>query len=532
MKRLSRILAVLGVLAAVSCGRSKPPAPAAATLYRHLTGDPLSLDPTTSTEESGVLVEEMIFRSLVGMDAKRNPVPALASSWTVSPDGLMYEFHLDPKFTWETGQPVTSDDVRFTIERIRDPKVAAPTWRAEYEDLAAIETPDPSTVRLRFGKPYAERMYAFNLPIVSAAAYGKAKDAAETARRPVGSGPYRLAAWESNSKLRLVRRDGAANADAFFDEIVFRVIPEGAVRYQAGLRGELDEFRLSRDQRKVAAAAPDFVARFKILKVPQFREAMLVWNVRSPFLSDPRVRVALAHAWPRQDTARSLYPPDGADLASGPYPPGVSENDPGLAPPAYDPAESARLLDEAGWKTGPGGIRRKGGRKASIEMLHPSGQSIYTSIGEIFRSAYEKVGVELVLRPIEWAAFSERYRKGEFEVAFSGLIFLPPNLDPYPYYHSSQWPAGGQNAGFYKNAEADRVMEAARNELDPEKRLVLYRRVAGIFAADPPADFLFGADQFWAVSKRVEGVEISTFYGLFHFLPGPLGWRPAPVEKR
>jgi peptide/nickel transport system substrate-binding protein len=532
MKCLSRILAVVGIAASLSCGGSKPAPPAAATLYRHLEGDPNTLDPITSAEESGVLVDELIFRPLVGMDAQRRPVPSLAASWNVTPDGLTYEFHLDPKFTWETGQPVTSDDVRFTIERVHDPKAVSPTWHVLYEDLVAVETPDPATVRVRFSRPYAERMYAFSLPIVSAAAFAGAKDAAEVGRRPVGSGPYRLESWESNAKLRLVRRDGPANADAHYGAIVFRVIPDAAVKYQAGLRGELDEFRLGRDQVVSARASGDFTARYRIVKVPILRVSMLVWNVHSPFLSDPRVRIALAHAWPRAETARSLYPPDGAYLLSGPYPAGVPENDPALAPTTYDPAESARLLDAAGWKLGPGGFRHKGGKKASIEMLHPSGKAIYTSIGEILRSAYEKVGVELVMRPIEWAAFSARYQKGEFEVAFSGLIFLPPNVDPYPYYHSSQWPPGGENTGFYKSAEADKVIEAARSESDPARRLELYRQVARIFAADPPADFLFGADQYWAFSKRVENVEISPFYGIFHFLQGPLGWRPAPAGKR
>ncbi len=531
MKRLSRFLAALAVLAALSCGRSRETPAPKATLLRHLIGDPASLDPTTSTEEPGLLVEAMLFRPLVGIDASRRPVPSLASSWSVSPDGLTYEFRLDPKFTWETGQPVTSDDVRFTVERIRDPKIPAATWRAEFEDLAAIETPDPATVRLRFTRPYAERMFAFNLPIVSTAAFGRRTEAAETDRHPVGSGPYRLEAWESNQKLRLVRRDGAANADGRFDEIVFRVIPEGATRYQAGLRGELDEFRLSRDQRKAAEAAPEFLERFRVIKAPQFMEALLIWNCRNPFLADARVRRALSHAWPREEAARRLYPPNGADLVSGPYPPGAPENAPGLSPPAYDPAQSARLLDEAGWKAGPGGARRKGGKKASIEMLHPTGQPIYSAVGEILRGAYEKVGVELVLRPLDWAAFSERERKGEFDVEFAGRIFLPPNLDPYPYYHSSQWPPGGQNIGSYKNAEADRVMEAARVELDPGKRLELYRQVARLLAADPPADFMWGAEQYWAMAKRVEGVEVSPI-GLFHFLPGPLGWRPAPAAKR
>jgi peptide/nickel transport system substrate-binding protein len=531
MKRLSRILAVLGVLAALSCGRPAPSASARTTLLRHLMGDPLSLDPTTSTEEPGLLVAAMIFRPLIGIDGQRNPVPALASSWTVSPDGLSYEIRLDPRYTWESGAPVTSDDVRFTVERVRNPKVAALTWRAGLEDLAAIETPDAATVRLRFSKPSADRMLAFDLPIVSAAAFGHAKDEAENSRKPVGSGPYRLESWESNQKLRLVRRDGAGNADARFDEIVFRVIPDGAVRYQAGLRGELDEFRLSRDQKKAAEASADFLSRFRILKAPQFLEALLIWNCRGPFLSDPRVRLALAHAWPREETAKRLYPPDGAALASGPYPPGVPENAPGLAPPSYDAAESVRLLEEAGWKAGPDRIRRKGGKKASIEMLHPTGQAIYTSVGEIFRSAYEQVGVQLVMRPLDWAAFSERAQAGEFDVQFAARIFFPPSLDPYPFFHSGQWPPKGENSGFYKNAEADRLMDAARAELDAARRLELYRQVARVFAADPPADFLWGADQYWAMSRRVDEVEVTPL-GIFHFLAGPLGWRPAPAAAR
>ncbi len=531
MKRLSRLLAALPLLAALACGRSKAPEPSKTTLVRHLMGDPLSLDPTTSTDEPGVLVWEMLFRPLVGVNGKREPVPALAASWTVSPDGLVYEFKLDPKYSWETGAPVTSDDVRFTLEHVRDPKVAAPTWRAMFEDLAAIETPDPQTVRLRFSKPYAERMLSFTIPIVSASAFEHARDAAEVVRHPVGSGPYRLEAWETNQKLKLVRRDGPGNADARYDEIVFRVIPDGSVRYQAGLRGELDEFRLSRDQRKTAEASPDYTAHFRTLRVPSFLEVLLIWNCRVPFLADPRVRRALAHAWPRVETVKNLYPPEGGVLVTGPYAAGAPENPPDLAVPSYDPAESARLLDEAGWKPGPDGIRRRGGRKASIEMIHPAGSPIYLEVIEIMRGAYARIGVELVPRALEWAAFNDRSEKGESEVQFASRVWVPPNLDPYPYFHSSQFAPAGQNTGFYSNPEADRVMEAAQRELDPKKRLELYRQVARLFAEDPPADFMWSADQYWAMSRRVADVEVTPL-GLFHFLQGPLGWRPALAAAR
>jgi peptide/nickel transport system substrate-binding protein len=371
-----------------------------------------------------------------------------------------------------------------------------------------------------------DRFVSFNVPVVSRAAYGRAKSPADLDRRPEGSGPYRLEKWDTNQSIALVRRPGTAETAAPFRRVVFRVLPEKTVRFRAGSRGELDEFRIDRDQRSAAQSSKDFLARNRILKVPQPIAAYLLWNVRQPFLAAPAVRRALASAWPRGETAHRLYPPDGATLVSGPYLPGAPENDPSTRPPAHDPALAGRLLDEAGWRLGRDGMRSRDGRKASFELLYPTGQAIYGSLGEILQSSYRKVGVELVLRPLDWAAYSERSDAGEFEALLTGRVFLPPNPDPFPHFHSSQAPPLGQNYGFYRNVEADRWMESARREPDAARRIAAYRQVHRLLAADPPADFLWGADQYWGISRKIDGVSLSPL-GLFHFLPGPLAWRPA-----
>ncbi len=257
MKRtLARAAALLAVCAVAGCAPRAPrPAPKD-VLYRHLESDPATLDPTTTTEENGLFVEEMIFRPLLGLDVERRAVPALARSWTASPDGLTYEFRLDPDAKWEDRSPVTSDDVQFTLERIRDPKVPAFNYRDSFADVAAIETPDPSTVRIRFRAPYAERMVAFNLPIVSRAAYGRAKSPADVDRRPTGSGPYRLERWDTNQSIALVRREDAAAPKVPFRRMIFRVLPDPMVRFRAGTRGDLDEFRIGRDQAAAAKTLP------------------------------------------------------------------------------------------------------------------------------------------------------------------------------------------------------------------------------------------------------------------------------------
>lgn len=472
-------------------------------------------------------VEELVFRPLIGLDKSWKFVPSLATSWAASSDGLVYDLRLDPKARWEDGTPVTSEDVAFTIERIRDPKIAAPNWKWGFEDVHAVETPDPSTVIVRFEKPYAERLLAFTMPVVSAAAYrrGTGLD-----RQPFGTGPYRLESWTASQKIVLVRRSDAS-ADAYpFSRVAFHVIPDGAVRFQAGSAGDLDEFRVSRDQRVAAEASKEFRAKNRILKVGQFGVTLLVWNVRNPFLADSRVRLALAHCWDRAQAARQLYPPDGAPLLSGPYPAGAPENAPELKPISFDPAESARLLDAAGLRLGPDGVRRKGDKRVSLELLYPGAQTMTANISQVFRQGAANVGVEVVLRPLDYAAYTQRYAAGEFEIAPSGQQFIPPNLDQFTFFHSSEVPPKGQNTGFYRNPAVDRALEAARRETDPAKRLELFRQVHRLLAADPPADFVWSPDQYWAVSTRLEGVETSPL-GLFHFLPGSLGWTPVPSGR-
>ncbi len=522
MKRWFVALTVATACLGLFCARTHPsPGITGDVLNRHLSSDPATLDPTTTNEELGLRVEDLIFRPMIGIDARRHSAPGLALSWLVSPDGLRYELHLDPKARWEDGSPVTSKDVAFTIGRVRDPKVPAVNWRPWFDDVLSVETPSALTAIVLFRRPYAARLLGFSMPVVSAAAYVRAAD---VDRKPIGTGPYRLEKWVSKQAITLRRRADASATVHPFATIAFRIVPDNAVRFQAGTRGDLDEFFVTRDQVPAAQSSPEFQSRNRLIRVPQFLVVMVVWNCRNPVLADVRVRRALAMALPRADIAKRLYPPEGAALVSGPYPPGAPENAPDVQPPRYDPQASRQLLEEAGFKMGPGGFRRRGDRAASLELLYTTLSPIYRNMAEILQDSYRKVGVELVLRPLDWAAYVQRLAAGEYDAAPTADSSRPPNVDPYARYHSSQTPPNGDNTGSYKNSEADRLMEAAQREMDDGKRLKLLRQVHRLLAADPPADFLWDADQYWGISKRIEGVETSPF-GLFHFLPGPLGWR-------
>jgi peptide/nickel transport system substrate-binding protein len=127
------------------------------------------------------------------------------------------------------------------------------------------------------------------------------------------------------------------------------------------------------------------------------------------------------------------------------------------------------------------------------------------------------------VRPLEWAAFIERVGAGDFEAASLGWSASDPNPDPYPYWHSSQIPPDGLNSGYYSNPQADRWMEEARREMEPEKRVALYHRLHLLFRDDAPAVFVVNTSKKYAFRRRVRGLVTSPL-GFSGMWPGPVGW--------
>ena len=223
-------------------------------------------------------------------------------------------------------------------------------------------------------------------------------------------------------------------------------------------------------------------------------------------------------------------------MISGPWAPDSPAYDATLAPLPFDPRGAAALLDAAGWRdTNGNGTRDRAGREFEFELLVSAGTTVGRQIDETLASELARVGVTAHVRPLEWAAFTERIDAGDFEAASLAWSASDANPDPYPYFHSSQWPPQGVNSEFYKNPEADRLMDQARREPDPRKRVAIYHRLHAIFKEDAPVIFVTNSSQKYLFSRRVRGLVTSPL-GLQGIWPGPLGWwasdgaAPTPVR--
>lgn len=516
------VAAALTAVFLSACGQTGKHAES--VIYRRLEGEPKTLNPIFATTDPEEVVLALLLRNLLEYDEKLELIPGLAENVTISPDLRTYTVRLAPRVRWEDGRPVTSQDVAYTIRTLVDPKTPALSRKSYWEGLERVDVVDDRTARVVFKEPYADRLQAFNLPLLPAADYeGTDVNMNPRNRMPLANGPYRLGRWESGRTLDLVRNTQYLGEEPGPERIVFRVVPENAAAFQALLSGELHEMRVTYEQKARLAADPKATAR--PLVFDELGYTYIGWRNDHPLFSSPVVRRALTMLIDREGIARTLY--GGlARPANGPMPPGLWPYDPTIAPWPYDPAQAEALLDEAGFRKGPDGIRRRGSERFAFTLLLGAGSEIQRQITEVVQQSYRKAGIEMEIRPMEWAAFASKVDAGDFDAAILAYS-LDPNPDLAVYWHSSQKAPKGWNTVGYSNPTADALMDRLKTTFDRAEARRLYAELLRVIHEDEPATFLHTVQTRWGLSKRLEGVRTSPI-GLFLFWPGGSGWRLGP----
>lgn len=387
----SRRRAVRGVAVALlaagltaSCGY-QPPAEDPSTLMIGALAEPTTLDFTRSPAAS---IPEMllynVFETLVQLDDRGQIVPGLATSWTVSPSGLDYEFHLRAS-TFSTGRAVTARDVVFSLDRARGPKSTHPFG----SNLAAIErvsAPDARTVRLHLSRP-SNNLLFWLAGTVGAVLDHTTVDRLATA--PVGSGPWVVSSWRRGDRITLTRRTDVdlARPAAAPATVVFRFFVDPTTLNNAMLADDLDVIR--------NVQAPQSLSQFDD---PRFRvtdgtttgEVVLSMNTDRPPLDDVRVRRAIRMALDKRvirDLAWSGY----GHLIGSMVPPSDPWYEDLTAIDAYDPAGAKRLLAEAG--------------VTDLKLaLRPANLPYAVAAAQIVAAQLSKVGIAVTIEPMEFPA--------------------------------------------------------------------------------------------------------------------------------
>lgn len=498
-RSLSIVLAAFALLLS-GCGRSGPPAN---TVVMLIENSPNSLDPRIGTDSVAERITPLIFDSLVQRNEHFGLVPDLATSWQ-TPDPLTYVFHLRTGVRFQDGRPLTSRDVKWTLDSVLNGTIITIKAGA-YKNISRIDAPNPSTVVIHLSRPDPALLWNLCSNAIGIVPYGSGRNFWQ---HPIGSGPYRLVSQEVDRDVILARSPGYWGPKPKIARIRFNVVPDATTRALELEKGSADV--------AVNALSPDMVEALRhrsnlvVENGPGSEIEFLFLNLRAPYLKDVRVRRAIAMAINRPLIIRSLLR--------------------GLARPAdsllpaqhwawtddirhypYDPAAANALLDSAGYKRGPNGIRFHIGMKTSTDETT-------RLLAVVLQQELARIGIALDLRSYEFATFYSDLTHGAFQMAPSRWIGGNEQPDIFRYtYSSTCFPPHGGNRGFYDNPQLDALIRDAAGTLDQSRQRADYVKVQQILARDLPTIDLWYLDTYIVHSRRLHGVQASPS-GDFNFL--------------
>jgi peptide/nickel transport system substrate-binding protein len=536
-----RTLVALLLLFCLACERGEKPVAAASavpaidtskpqdggTLHRRLNLDISTLNPVMLANRYDRLVANYLFTPVVNLDRSLLPIPGLADSWDISEDGLTYRFKLNKKATFSDGRPVRASDVVFTLRKIADPSTEAVQVHDAFASLDVEKTRaiDDHTLEVVFRQRLAAQLVRFNdVLVVPEAVYSLGDLRKDFITRAVGSGPYMLVRRDVAKEVVLQRRKDYWGVRPHIETVIFKVVDDHKTAFNALLRGELDETLVTSDTWLRERNNPQSTRVIDFQRFYTLNYNYIAWNNRNPLFQDKRVRRAMSMCIPLDVVVQELFQ-GTARAMSGPFTPDEWAYNPTVPVIKYDPQGAQDLLAAAGWRdTNADGVLDKGGKPFHFSLIAMSGSATSKQIAQMVQSELKKIGVQADVAMMEGGQAISRLVGGNYDAAYLSWD-LDADPDPHAVFHSSQIPgSGGQNWVFYSNPEADRIMDEARQELDPSKRKDLYWRLHEILAADQPYTWLVQVSAKWGLNKRVQGVVASRGFGFFQWYPGELGW--------
>ena len=503
------------------------------TLLRRLETDPVTLNPVLSGSVYDRYVDYYLFMPLINLDADLKEVPGLADKWEISPDGKLYTFHLNPKATWSDGTPVRASDVVFTMNAIANPKNEAPQIAGQFEqyDPTTTKVIDDHTVVIGFKEALASQLSHFNdcIPLPEHV-YGHGDFRNDFITRAVGSGPYRLVRRIPGKEILLERRPDFWGQKPYIQNIRFKLLTDSATAWNAVKRGDLDESIIPSDTWMMESTRPELQRYIDFRRFYTLNYNYIGWNNNDPILSDKRVRHALTMCVDLKSIINGLYH-GTARAMTGPFTPDQWAYNPSVPAVEYDPEGAKKILASVGWLDTDGdGILDRNHKPFKLDLLFIAGNATTTAFVQLYQAALKQIGIQLNILPLDPSTLFQRVLAGNYQAAYLGWN-LDPDPDPFQLFHSSQWPPHGQNVVFYKNPEADQLIEQGRTTFDRAKRQVIYRKLHEIVADDQPYTWTVQVSIKYAINKRVHNVQASKLWGLYQWYPGEFSWWLEPPKK-
>jgi peptide/nickel transport system substrate-binding protein len=464
--------------------------------------EPQTLNPFVDQDEEDFRVWSINYDLLVDFSPKNlGPIPGIAEKWEISPDRKTITFHLFEGHKWSDGQPITSKDVKYSLETFAPNSLLFPSY---VENVSSIETPDDLTVIVKTKRPDARIVGGLFVYILPEHIWGKqpVKKLTSTYKpQPpiVGSGPYIVTQFDRGRIIRMSRNPNFRGTKPKFDEVQWIKYGNTDAVDRALTLGEIDvvpevaeasfaRLDKAKDVKGVNSSSPSFTQlAFNLCNKQNCPDAKF-----NPAVQDVSVRQAIAYAVDRKRINQ---------IASR----GIAFEGHGLLPEYYktfyeqpaddyplDVDKANQMLDDAGWKKGGDGIRTKGGQKLSFDLYVRSESQLNIQDARLVAEMTKPIGVEFKVKIVSVDKLTElttQKVKGKMAPDFDTFIWGwgGDPYDPSLLLNLLTTKAiGASSDAFYSNPEYDRLYEQQSGEFDQEKRKELVKQMIAISQRDLP----------------------------------------------
>lgn len=494
-------------------------------------------NPLVSNTQYDGYVNTLVYDSLLKLNSKIELEPSMAEKYEITDEGKKLVFKLKSGIKFHDGNPVTSKDVKFTLESLANPKyegdlasyVQSITGFKEFHEgkateLKGVVCPDDNTVEINFDTPYSPALINIGtLGILPAHIWGKIDiekwgENNEAIAKPVGSGPYKFDSFKVGEFAKLVANEEYHNGAPKIKNFVFKVVNEETSSAEL-INGSIDLVELSNIKADDAKTLNE--KGIEVLKYPNSKIQYMGFNLRNKTLQDVKLRTAVAYGIDREALVNGLLEGNGVVINTPMVPSLWSYPKEGLVEYKFDVEKAKALLKEAGYEdTNGNGIVDKGGKDLELTLTVPTGDTIREKTGTIIQDNLSKIGIKVNIEAMEFKAVMQKVvGDHEFEMYLMGNT-LEADPDPTPNWYSTQATdekgVFGWNIAGFKSKEADNLMDLNRKATVLEERAKILNDFGKLLNKELPWVPLYASDIVKAYNKNLKNYTPNTFAGFYN----------------
>jgi peptide/nickel transport system substrate-binding protein len=467
------------------------------TLIVATTVEAPSLEPHLEAADARTRRTVLLYENLVWMDNELKPQPQLAEEWEQT-DDTTFVFKLRRGVTFHNGKELDGWDVKYSYERLIDPKVGSP-GRGDLIMIDSIEVVDKYTVRFKLKYPYAAFLAAIGGRYSAVIPADYIQSGQELRFAAVGTGPFMVESWERNQRLVLKKNPNYwESGRPYLDQLVIQIIPDETNTVAALRTGRIDmaifenpEFYLLLENE------PNLVAQ----RYPAIRWDVFDMACDMKPTDDPRVRKAILLALDKAAIAQAAT--QGVATVIGGLPPAMTlyAAQPGELPNQERDIEQAKsLLRQAGYGDG-----------AEITLRTITSYPTLVAAAQVIEANLRDVGITAKIEPVELGVWIQDFRAKAFPPTMNSWGgFADPDLAYYRHFHPEP---EGEDFRRWRNQRAGELLDLGRRTYDVEQRREIYLEFQKLVAEEAPSIPLYAADIPVVSQSKVKG-----------YVQHPSGW--------